>query len=134
MRRLASEHGFTLIELLIALVVLGVLLSLAIPKYEGIVFKAKTAEAKLQLKTLYDLERAHHLEHDVYSPDMKVLGFKQESLVTEGGEARYRIAVEEATVNSFRASATCVVDFDEDGAFNTWSISQDGKLVEEVAD
>ena len=133
MRR-GGDRGFTLIELLIALVVLGVLLSLAIPKYEGIVFKAKTAEAKLQLKTLYDLERAYHLEHDVFTTDMKALGFKQEALITEGGEARYRIAITEAAMGAFSATATCVVDFDEDGAFNTWSITQEGKLVEEVAD
>ena len=63
-----------------------------------------------------------------------MLGFQTEKLVTEGGPARYKIEIPEASATEFLASATAVVDFDKDGVFNRWSINHEGVLKEEVPD
>ena len=132
--RLCNENGFTLTELLVVIVIIGILAALAIPRFLNVTTNAKMTEAKLMLKQLYNLERAHYLENDAYSNDLLALGFEQEKLKSEGGSARYRIAITSATATEFLATATAVVDFDNDGAFNVWSINHAGELRQVVAD
>ncbi len=129
-----DESGFSLTELLVVIVIIGVLASLAIPKFLSVITRAKSTEAKLMLKQIYNLQQSYYLEKDVYSQNMTVLGFQVEKLVTEGGPARYKIEIPAASATEFIASATAVVDFDKDGVFNKWSINHEGLLKEEVPD
>lgn len=69
-----------------------------------------------------------------YSSDLKEIGFEQEKLSPEGGNANFRIQLGEADNNSFKATATSVVDFDGDGTFNVWEINQDKQLKEVTPD
>ncbi len=131
---LKDESGFSLTELLVVIVIIGVLAALAIPKFLSVITKAKSTEAKLMLKQIYNLQESYYLEKDVYSKELGVLGFQTEKLVTEGGPARYKIEIPEASATEFLASATAVVDFDKDGVFNRWSINHEGVLKEEVPD
>ena len=131
---LKDESGFSLTELLVVIVIIGVLAALAIPKFLSVITKAKSTEAKLMLKQIYNLQESFYLEKDVYSKELGVLGFQTEKLVTEGGPARYKIEIPEASATEFIASATAVVDFDKDGVFNKWSINHEGLLKEEVPD
>ncbi len=131
---LKDESGFSLTELLVVIVIIGVLAALAIPKFLSVITKAKSTEAKLMLKQVYNLQESFYLEKDVYSKELGVLGFRTEKLVTEGGPARYKIEIPAASATEFLASATAVVDFDKDGVFNRWSINHEGLLREEVPD
>jgi type IV pilus assembly protein PilE len=126
--------GFSLTELLVVIVIIGVLASLALPKFLSVITKAKSTEAKLMLKQVYDLEKSHYLEKDVYSSELQAIGFDAETLVTDGGQARYKLQIEEASADGFKAVAVAVVDFDRDGVMNVWSINQDGVLQEEIPD
>lgn len=126
--------AFTLVEMLIVLAIIGLLVLLVLPNFTGVVNKARSTEAKLQLKFVYDLQKTQQLVDNTYSKDLEEIGFIQEKLVTEGGEAVYRIEVSEATNNTFVAKAIAVQDFDGDGVFNVWEINQDKKLKETVKD
>ncbi len=129
-----NQSGFSLTELLVVIVIIGILAALAIPKFLRVITRAKTTEAKLMLKQVYNLQESYYLEHDVYSKDLTAIGFDPEKLITDGGPARYKIEIKEASSTGFIATATAVVDFDKDGVMNVWSINQDGVLKEEIPD
>jgi type IV pilus assembly protein PilE len=129
-----KNKGFSLTELLVVIVVIGVLILLAMPKFSSVVTRAKETEAKIMLKHLHSLEQAFYYENDIYTADLAALGFEQERLVTEGGKARYKVEVTAADVYGFTAIATAVVDFDKDGIFNIWTINQEGDPVQQVMD
>lgn len=57
MRRPSS--GFTLIELLIVLLIIGVLASIAIPKFTGVKTKANVTTMKTDLRNLMTSQEAH---------------------------------------------------------------------------
>ena len=121
-------------ELMVVLVIIGVLVLLALPRLLPVVTKAKATEAKLNLKQVYMLEKAFKYEYDRYSPTLSEIGFEQEKLITEGGTARYTIEIEIAEISKFRALATSAVDFDDDGIFNVWEVTEEGILKEIIPD
>ena len=67
-----------------------------------------------------------------YSDSLDEIGFEQQPLVTEEGNANYRIEIVETGESGFKAHAISVVDFDKDGQYNTWEIDQDKKLTASV--
>jgi len=129
-----AEEGFSLTELLVVIVIIGILAALAIPKFMNVTTKAKTTEAKLMLRQIYNLQLSYFLENDVYTKDLNAIGFQQETLKNDGGTARYKINVSDASASQFTCTATAVVDFNKDGIFNVWSIDQEGRLIEVVPD
>lgn len=126
--------GFTLPELLVVLVIIGILLLIALPNLMPLISKAKSTEAQLQLNHLYSLEKNYFYMYSKYSPELDAVDFVQEKLVTEGGNANYRIEVIESGTSTFKARATAVVDFDGDGTFDVWEVDQDKHLVEVTKD
>lgn len=90
--------------MLVVLVIIGILVLIALPNLMPLISKAKAMEAQ------------------------------QQPLVTEEGNANYRIEIVEAGESGFKAHAISVVDFDKDGQYNTWEIDQGKKLTEIVRD
>ncbi|MCK4664211.1 MAG: type II secretion system protein [Bacteroidales bacterium] len=126
--------AFTLSELLVVLVIIGILVLLALPNLMPLISKAKSTEAQLQLNHLHSLEKAYFYLHSKYSTDFDEIGYEHSKLVTEGGNANYKIEITEVTTNSFLAKATAVVDFDGDEVFNVWEIDHEKNLKEIVKD
>ncbi|PTQ92455.1 type II secretion system protein G (GspG) [Mucilaginibacter yixingensis] len=128
--------AYTLTEILVVLVIIGILVLLALPNLLPQITKAKSMEAKLQLEHVQTLERNYFYEHSKYSKDLTEIGFIQEKLVTDGdgGHANYRIEITNVSSSGFTGRATSVVDFNQNGAFNTWEIDQDKNLKEVTPD
>ena len=61
-----NRKGFTLVELMVVIVVIGILASLAIPRFMGVTEKAKLSEFKPVLKQAITLYDAYYQEHDTY--------------------------------------------------------------------
>ena len=133
-KKTLSPNGFSLTELMVVLVIVGVLVLLALPKLLPVVTKAKTTEAKLMLKQVHTLEQSFKYEHDRYSQGLTEIGFEQEKLISQGGQARYKIEILSASEKGFKAQATSTVDFDGDGTFNVWEVDEGGMIKEKVPD
>lgn len=132
--KLTKVKAYTLSELLVVLVIIGILILIALPNLMPLISRAKATEAKMQLTHLQNLEKNYFYMYSKYSTDFNELGFEQEKLITEGGNANYKIEILEASMTQFKAQATAIADFDGDGAFNVWEIDQDKKLVEVTKD
>ena len=126
------NNGFSMTELMVVLVIIGILVLLALPRLRPVVTKAKTTEAKLMLKQVYTLEQSYKFEHDRYSQALPDIGFEQEKLTSEGGQARYKIEIISADEKTFSAKATSIVDFSGNGTFNEWTVDETGAIKEKV--
>jgi prepilin-type N-terminal cleavage/methylation domain-containing protein len=70
MSRKKQTTAFTLIELMVVVCILGVLASVAIPVLGKYLQKAKTSEATLNLRKIYDGEVAYYIEEHVTNTGM----------------------------------------------------------------
>lgn len=127
-------RAFSLPELLVVLVIIGILVLIALPNLMPLISRAKATEAQQQLTFLHTLEKSNFYTRSRYSASLDELGFEQSTLVTDGGQANYRIEIVEASEHGFRATATAVVDFDGDGVYNVWEIDEEKNLRETVKD
>ena len=123
--------AFSLAELLFVLGIIGILYLLVMPNQSSAVAMAKSIEAKGMLNQVYALEKNQFFMYSKYSSNLEEIGFEQERLVSEGGQANYRLVIEDATATSFIAKAEAVVDFDGDGQYNVWQIDQN-KMLKEI--
>lgn len=67
MFQVRKERGFTLIELMIVVAILGILASVAIPNFLKYIMRAKTTEATMNVRKLFDGSAAYYLT-DRYGP------------------------------------------------------------------
>lgn len=64
--KIHNEAGFSLVELMIVVGIIGLLATLAIPRFQQFQAKAKMAEAKTSLSHIYTLQEAYHLDNNSY--------------------------------------------------------------------
>jgi prepilin-type N-terminal cleavage/methylation domain-containing protein len=70
-----SRRGFTLIELLIVVVIIGLLASIAMPKWQTTKGKANTAALKSDLRNLTVAQESYYYENQTYTTDPVALNF-----------------------------------------------------------
>lgn len=61
-----KEDGFTLIELIFAIIIIGILAALAIPRFSHTIEKSRTAEAINILEALRNAQEVYKLENGGY--------------------------------------------------------------------
>jgi len=93
-----QRDGFTLIELLIVVVIIGILASIAIPKFSATREKAFVSTMTADLRNLASLQEVHHNGNFTYATDLDDLGFVHSDGVT--------VVVAEATGQGWSGTAT----------------------------
>ncbi len=64
---MSSRRGFTLIELLIVVVIIGILATIAIPKFQNTKGKANAASLKADLRNLVTAEEGYFYDNAIYT-------------------------------------------------------------------
>lgn len=126
--------AYTLQEILVVLCIIGIIIYLAVPNQTSVVTSAKSIEAQNMLSMVHALQKNHFYRYSKYSSSFEDIGFEPVLTIDKGGQAVYKIEVIEASMNTYKARATALQDFDSDGNYNTWQIDQDRKLTEIVKD
>jgi prepilin-type N-terminal cleavage/methylation domain-containing protein len=131
-----SRKGFTLIELMIVVVIIGILAALAIPRFMAATSKSKQSECKQILKQIYVMERAYRQEYDSYWGNGVTADAANGNNFARIGvqimaSARYSYAMA-ADATTFTCTATANID--DDATIDTWTINQNGALVNTIDD
>ena len=74
-----GQKGFSLVELMIVVGIIGILATLALPRFQQFQAKAKMGEAKNLLTHIYTLEQSFHLDNNNY------VGFNTYGRLGNGG-------------------------------------------------
>ena len=73
--RTASNAGLTLIELMIAVSIVAILATVALPNYQNFKARARQVEAKIALASAYTAEHAFFADQTSYTTCLSVAGF-----------------------------------------------------------
>jgi len=71
--RLTVTGGYTLMEILIVSVILGVVVSLAVPQYSRSIEKVRAGDAVNILQALREAQEIYRQDHGVYTGDVNAL-------------------------------------------------------------
>ena len=70
------QRAFSLIELMISLGIIGILATLAIPRFLGYRVRAMQSEVKANLGGLKNAEAAFYAEHNSYTDDLSLIAWR----------------------------------------------------------
>lgn len=91
-----------------------------------LIAKAKSVEAQVQLKAIYNAQTTYRYMYSKYTNTMEELDFEAPPTVKENGTANYVYQIINADNATFTARAEAITDFDGDGILNIWEIDQNG--------
>lgn len=96
------QHGFTLIEMMVVTAIVGILASIAVPSFQGPLYKARRTDgiaALLQLQMNQEQWRSHHTQY---------ASLAELRTPAASGLRYYSLAVAEATSTGYSLVATAM--------------------------
>ncbi|WP_368660065.1 prepilin-type N-terminal cleavage/methylation domain-containing protein [Aquimarina sp. TRL1] len=132
--KIHTVKAFNLQEMLLVLALIGILLLIALPNFLPLIAQTKAQEAKIQLKTISNMQTQYRYLNSKYSSDFNEINYEAPVTVKNGGTANYSYEIIEASMSGFKARASAVVDFDGDGVFNVWEIDEKGSPKQLIKD
>ena len=111
------EAGFTIIELMIVVAIIGILASIAIPKYQDYVAKTKMAEAGEILSAVYTNQILYQSEYGTYGNSEAVIG-----LTMDGRRYYSVVAFSNVTSNTYTADISA--NLDDDVTLDKWQMTE----------
>jgi type IV pilus assembly protein PilE len=132
--KIHNRKGFTLIELMIVVVIIGILASLAIPRFMTASTRAKQSEARQLLKQIYTMQHAYRQANNTYG-DAGVTAAAGGSFPQIGVEvmagARYSYVMV-AAANTFTCTGTGNID--DDATNDVWVVDESGVITNTTND
>ncbi len=102
-----GARGYTLVELIVAMVVLGVMLSMGIPRFQQSMEQSRANVAGANLRAIWSAQRLYWLDNRTYAPDLATLlnaNMIDPSLTTATAPYAYQVA--SSSDSWFTATAT----------------------------
>ena len=104
MNNLQKERGFTLIELIVVIAVIGILASIAVPRYTNVKDKANLTVIKMDLKNIQTLVEIYALENENQYPsqtEFENLDFVKQNYIYLTNVDEYLVYYEKTINNNF---------------------------------
>jgi prepilin-type N-terminal cleavage/methylation domain-containing protein len=119
------QSGFSLVELMVVVAIIGVLSSLAVPRFKVFQAKSRQAEAKANLSHIYTLEQSYLGDNDKYVSLVNACSNNDLGFTLDCSAARYDYTVT-ATATTFVATATGKKDLIRSGCTqqDIWVINE----------
>jgi type IV pilus assembly protein PilE len=127
MRR-TQQSGFSLIELMIVIVILGVLMAIAIPNYNGYLERTRRTDARGALLEVASAQERIYFERNQYTSALADVWNYQEDGAYVSNEGHYVLSVvlTDDDTNRFTATATAQNKQTGDEDCATFSIDETG--------
>ena len=137
---IARPRGMTLIELLVAVAIVAIIASIAVPSYSGYVTRSKRAVAKSALSVVADRQEQFFIDNKRYADDLTEIGYDSEKIgVNDNGQAVavdaddrvYVISLADTSATTYTIEATPqLAQADQDTACGTLSLTQAGQKLQ----